>query len=553
MASMRQYYEAQLKFLREQGKRFAAQYPQLAPFLAAGDLDPDVERLLEGFAFISAQLWHKIDDAYPELSEQLLQFLAPYYLKPLPACSVLEFLPRSLLLGRDQWIARGTRIRMMKAQKPYFFSTCYDTQLLPMTIKNITARHELHHMVVKLDCSMLGTAHLSALPATLRLYLAADLNSAYEWYYLLLQQLQRVCFHVADKNIDVIDVALVPVGFGPEASLLPFSDVKQHLIEYYAFPEKFMFIDIKNLPWTYAPYAQEFSLEFYLKVPEALKLTVSPALFKLNCTPIINLYEDDAAPITHDHQRNRYLVQAALPEANAAVHSILALDAWSETARRVYHYHAAYDCPYLDANGQRFQVYSQISAVGSAPEIYLELWEQKLTSIEKIIIVPKVLLYQPEAFLEVCQGDIADDSQNLLACGYRNIKPLSRPFYPPLGQNIAWHLLCYLALAYKNMDTLVQLKTLLMHHDFSVLQSEGQRLTEAMHAFIKEKVVRFEQGEAVRGFKHILSLRESAFLNHGEIYLLGSIIAHIFQDRSEINGFHELEIRGVETGLQLRF
>src|SRR5580704_7339041 len=52
--------------------------------------DPHVERLLEGFAFLAARVYMKIDDEFPEVVESLLSILYPYYLRPIPSASVVS-------------------------------------------------------------------------------------------------------------------------------------------------------------------------------------------------------------------------------------------------------------------------------------------------------------------------------------------------------------------------------------------------------------------------------------------------------------------------------
>ncbi len=459
MSQTQKYYEAQLKLLREEGKIFANKHPKLAPLLAEGDVDPDIERLLEGFAFISGKLWHKIDDAYPEISEQLLEFVAPNYLKPLPSCTILEFLPKVSQAG-IKLIPRGTRIDAAK-QAHYFFSTSYDTHVLPMTIKSVFSQQEYDALILRLDFSMLGAMPVSQLPDTLRLYFSTDLTSAYWWYYLLLKQCAKAIFYVDDQVIPLENLQIDPVGFGAECGLNPYAadhHLTEHLLEYYSFPEKFMFVDLKNLPWQRAPYAKNFSLEFYLKAPPRLKLNASLEHFKINCTPIINLWEHHAAPIVHDHTKRRYFVNIPETELKAAVHSVISLDVWSHEARARYDYHAAYRCPFPHKNINRYQVYLEEAVAAPAPKMYLELWEGELNSVDKITIVPQVLAYQPEVFLALQQGDIDDHAQSLLNCGYKNVSTLSMPVYPPLGSKVSWHLLCYLAMAYKNLDELDNLR-----------------------------------------------------------------------------------------------
>jgi len=62
------YYEAELAYLREQGREFARVFPSTAGLLAERSDDPDVERLLEGFAFLASRIRERIDDGMPELA-----------------------------------------------------------------------------------------------------------------------------------------------------------------------------------------------------------------------------------------------------------------------------------------------------------------------------------------------------------------------------------------------------------------------------------------------------------------------------------------------------
>ena len=71
------YYQDELSYLRELGREFAAAHPALAHSLAEEGADPDVERLLEGFAFLGAQIRQKLDDEFPELTHSLLEMLYP--------------------------------------------------------------------------------------------------------------------------------------------------------------------------------------------------------------------------------------------------------------------------------------------------------------------------------------------------------------------------------------------------------------------------------------------------------------------------------------------
>lgn len=91
--SFNYYYQSELTALRQLGRRFAERSPALAPFLGQAGRDPDVERLLEGFAFLTGRLRQKLDDELPELTHSLMHLLWPNYMRPLPAFSILQFDP----------------------------------------------------------------------------------------------------------------------------------------------------------------------------------------------------------------------------------------------------------------------------------------------------------------------------------------------------------------------------------------------------------------------------------------------------------------------------
>ena len=89
--SLEHYFRDELAFLRLQGREFADSYPELTRFLSEQNTDPDVERLLEGFAFLTGNLRAKIEDEFPELTHGLLNMLWPNYLRPVPSMTIMQF------------------------------------------------------------------------------------------------------------------------------------------------------------------------------------------------------------------------------------------------------------------------------------------------------------------------------------------------------------------------------------------------------------------------------------------------------------------------------
>ena len=84
-------YSDELTHLREMGTEFAQDFPKIAARLGLEGMevaDPYVERLLEGFAFLSARIQLKLDAEQPRLIAHLLESLYPNFLAPMPSMLV---------------------------------------------------------------------------------------------------------------------------------------------------------------------------------------------------------------------------------------------------------------------------------------------------------------------------------------------------------------------------------------------------------------------------------------------------------------------------------
>ena len=135
--SFNQYFQNELLALKELGQDFSQRNPALAPFLSQDGRDPDVERLFEGFAFISGRLRQKIDDELPELSHSLLQLLWPNYLRPIPSFSMLEFEP-VYQANQTPVVPKDAGLSAMPGKSVNGkFLTCFDTTLQPLQIQDV--------------------------------------------------------------------------------------------------------------------------------------------------------------------------------------------------------------------------------------------------------------------------------------------------------------------------------------------------------------------------------------------------------------------------------
>src|SRR3954471_6951987 len=135
------YYQDELIYLRQMGAEYARAYPETARFLAEGSADPDVERMLEGFAFISGRLRQKLDDELPELTHSLIETFWPHYLRPIPSMTIVQFQAARPNDKEHRQVPRGTALDSAPVDDTRCrFHTAYDIAIAPLQIVAVTLR-----------------------------------------------------------------------------------------------------------------------------------------------------------------------------------------------------------------------------------------------------------------------------------------------------------------------------------------------------------------------------------------------------------------------------
>ena len=129
------YYHDELNYLRQAGSDFARHHPKTASLLRLdnnANADPFVERLLESFAFLTANIQQQFDQGYKDFAEQILTLLYPEVLLPIPAMTTLKLSAHSSL-KQALLVPRHTELDTID-KIPCRFQTCYDVNLLPLDI-----------------------------------------------------------------------------------------------------------------------------------------------------------------------------------------------------------------------------------------------------------------------------------------------------------------------------------------------------------------------------------------------------------------------------------
>lgn len=324
------HYEAELGYLREMGAEFAEAYPKIASRLGMDQLevmDPYVERLLEGSAFMAARVQLELEQQYPAFTQNLLEIVYPHFLAPTPSMMVARLQPDTAQGGLAEGftLPRGTLMRgqvLEGEQTACRFTTAQDTTLWPLEITQaeyVDGRSELvaaglgtgnqAKAALRLRLARSSGAPLSALPLDrLTLFLSGTGAEPWRLYEAILGQGVALAGRSTDRRADwsvPLGRDIIPRGFDPEEALLPVPGQSfegyRLLQEYFAMPQRFFFIDLCGLrPAVHR--AEGNDLDLYILLAEgnpALK-SITPASFDLHAVPAINLFPKrcDRVPVS---------------------------------------------------------------------------------------------------------------------------------------------------------------------------------------------------------------------------------------------------------------
>ncbi len=331
------YFNQELVAVRQLAAEFAKAHPKIAGRLRlspdAVD-DPHVARLLDGVAFLSARAQARLDDEFPELTDTLLGVLYPHYLAPFPSCAIAKFTPKPDLqtmvevqpgFAVETESVRGQSCRYRTTSKLTLWPIRIESARLmglPFTAPANTLANGATAVLRLVLTTVNPEVKFNALSMDqLRLFLCGSPATSLPLFELLAGHTLGVA--LADTPNDPAPVllpktAISDAGFAPEDALLPwparsFSGFRL-LSEYFAFPQKFMFLDISGLAAkTLLHDSNKLEIFIYLdRSSGELERAVNAEVFELGCTPVVNLFSQRCEPINLDHTTIEYRV---LPDA----------------------------------------------------------------------------------------------------------------------------------------------------------------------------------------------------------------------------------------------
>lgn len=584
------YYERELDYLRKSAAQFAEKHPKVASRLVLEPTkceDPHVERLLEAFAFLTARIHLKMEDEFPEITEALLTVVYPQLVRPLPSMSVVEFQldPEKGKLASGLKLDRNTPLYSKPIQgMPCTFRTCYETTLWPITVAaaELSAPSRLRPAVktsdsawaIRLELRCARDVTFAGLkPEKLRFYLDGESGLVNILYELLFSRVNRILVRDLTEGSRLAPItlsasALSAVGFGPDEGLFPYpsSSFAGHrlLLEYFAFPEKFFFVDLAGLDQAGAAgFKDALEVIFLISDVESdgrlqrLELELSKKTFRLGCSPVVNLFTQVAEPIQLNQRKYEYPVYPDVRRPYAMeIFSVDEVGAINSANQKITTYEPFYSLRHAARKEDRPCFWLARRRASSRPnddgtDIYLSLVDLSMSTVhpDATVLSVRATCTNRDLPSRLPFGNQDSDFEMEGAAAMRRIVALRKPtptVRPALGKSTLWRLVSHLSLNYLSLveEGKTSLQEILRLYDVGRTAYSQNVIQSILNIRSRPHFTRLISPEGVsfaRGIKIDLELDEDQFTGSGA-FLFASVLDRFFGLCASLNSFTQLRV-----------
>ncbi|TDG02106.1 type VI secretion system baseplate subunit TssF [Paraburkholderia guartelaensis] len=320
------FYERELGQLRASLAEFAARYPKAAARLSISGQhseDPQVERMIQSAALLNARTTARLEDDVPEFTKPLLEVAYPEYLRAFPSCTIACFESIRALdrLTEPAVIKRRTELKTQTGEYP--FETAYEVTLAPIRVVDAGFRmptaapaavclsdETTGVLSISFDALIACADLRSIVPDKVRVFVDGSAPSVAATIDAFLQRALGAFVEVdgSGRWTALPQVPVSAAGFDDDDAMIERADRQRSpfrlLLEYFAFPQKFDFVDI-DLATLLRGNGPRNRVDLHIPVrgihPDSFAARVlrelGPANFRLSCTPAVNLFRLPAEPV----------------------------------------------------------------------------------------------------------------------------------------------------------------------------------------------------------------------------------------------------------------
>ncbi len=608
------HYNRELAHLRKSADEFAREFPLVAKRLELdGSVCPDpyVERLLEGFAFLSARIQVKLEAEFPRFTQHLLEAVYPHFLAPTPSMCVVQFTPdmAEAALGAGLAVPRGSTLKSVLGRgdhTPCQYRTAHDIKLFPLRVTEAqyytreVGTLELPRrpgggplksaLRVRIEVGAgltAGELKISELP----IYLLGNDQTPMRLHELMMAHTTTVFVRPPGMppawDCELQPEVLQPLGYDDQHALLPLTPRSFHgyrlVQEYFAMPQRYLFVNVREMDRALRKRSdRQFDLIFaFDEEDRKLEGMIGPENIALFCSPAINLFPRRADRINVNEKEYEFHVVAdrARP-LDYEIYDILGVEgfgAQGDAQQRFQPFYAAND--FSDVQGDAYYSLVRRSRVLSEKEQRQVGKTQSLTYTGS------------EVFLSVVDSAHAPYSADLRQLGVDTLCTNRHlPQFMPLGKNAgrtdfttelgaavkevrvvtgpteprpsiaegetAWRIISHLTLNYLSLadqdeeSGAAALRDLLrLYGDATDLAARKQ--IEGVRSVTCGPLTRRVPTPGpiafARGLEISLTLSDGLFEGRG-VFILGSVLERFFAKYVSINSFTETVLSTEERG-----
>ncbi|WP_226572035.1 type VI secretion system baseplate subunit TssF [Mangrovibacter yixingensis] len=572
------YYQKEIHFLKNHGKKFAQRFPKISRRLGFVDgetEDPHISRLIESFALLTSRIHQRLDDDMPEVTEALLSVLAPQFLRPLPSCCIVMVEPdrqRSGITGRNELAAGMALFSRQRDPLPCQFHTVYPVTLLPLAVDSALLHFDSDELRWQLQLQFQVWPGAVLGDEVIRLYLHGPGNAVNTLYTLLCSEVSSLMLHHDGIATELEPGVITAVGFNSEEALIAqdslIAPVHILLLDYFWFPQKFSFIDIALPTGFQASGNSVFTLQVvFRRNPlterlEKLADLIDGSFFRLHCSPAINLFAQRAEPISLTDSSAEYpVIPDTRHQRHIEVWSIETVSVQRKVDDRIQHYRVS---PLLESHygslqgedaGIAWQGFRRETQHADGPQTHFSIGfstraRQQPSSVPEVVTLSLMCTNHALAH-HMPYGQPKGDFDTDAPVAGLKISALTQPTRPisaPEKADMRWRFLSQLSLNFQLLSGehgVQHLKSMLALYNFTDQPGKAQlyHLIQSLDCQpVTARLISNDPHSLARGIELTVTFDGKA-LQEPEYYLLCSLLDRLLALYAPVNSFTRLTTR----------
>jgi type VI secretion system protein ImpG len=406
----------------------------------------------------------------------------------------------------------------------------------------------------------------------LRFYLDGESGFVNMLYELLFSRLNRIVMRdlTAGSRLSPVTLpasSLSAVGFAADEGMMPYPAATfaghRLLMEYFAFPEKFFFVDLSGMGClAEAGFKDAVEIIFLLSEVEGaarvqrLEMDLSKKTFRLGCCPVVNLFPQVAEPIRLDQRRYEYpVVPDVRRDYSTEVFSVDEVSSIDADQKIIL-----YESFYSLRHSTRREGHSGYWLARRRPSTR---HNDEGTEVSLSLVNLSTASFRPEAptlsVRTTCTnrdlpsrlpfGNQDSDFEMEGVAAMRRIVALrkpTQPVRPALGKGALWRLVSHLSLNYLSLveqgrEALQEILRLYDVGRTAYSQNVIQSITRIQSRPHFARLISEQGVSFARGLRIDMEIDEEQFTGGG-VFLFASVLERFFAMSASLNSFTQLAV-----------